>query len=61
MTTIRLLLRQTASSKKTDSYPIYYGVRVDSPVSVPADTYAAQVVYTATTNESTNANHYINK
>ena len=47
----KTIIKTTASSKKTDSYPIYYGVRVDSPVSVPADTYAAQVVYTATTNE----------
>ena len=47
----KTIIKTTASSKKTDSYPVYYGVRVDSPVSVPADTYAAQVVYTATTNE----------
>ena len=61
----KTIIKTTASSKKTDSYPIYYGVRVDSPVSVPADTYAAQVVYTATTNEvpmptitSTSSNTY---
>ena len=61
----KTIIKTTASSKKTDSYPIYYGVRVDSPVSVPADTYAAQVVYTATTNEvpmptitSTSSNAY---
>ena len=47
----KTIIKTTASSKKTDSYPVYYGVRVDNPVSVPADTYAAQVVYTATTNE----------
>ena len=47
----KTIIKTTASSKKADSYPVYYGVRVDSPVSVPADTYAAQVVYTATTNE----------
>ena len=47
----KTIIKTTASSKKTDSYPVYYGVRVDSPVSVPADTYTAQVVYTATTNE----------
>ncbi len=61
----KTIIKTTASSKKTDSYPVYYGVRVDSPVSVPADTYAAQVVYTATTNEvptptitSTSSNTY---
>ena len=61
----KTIIKTTASSKKTDTYPIYYGVRVDSPVSVPADTYAAQVVYTATTNEvpmptitSTSSNTY---
>ena len=61
----KTIIKTTVSSKKTDSYPIYYGVRVDSPVSVPADTYAAQVVYTATTNEvpmptitSTSSNTY---
>ena len=61
----KTIIKTTASSKKTDSYPVYYGVRVDGPVSVPADTYAAQVVYTATTNEvptptitSTSSNTY---
>ena len=61
----KTIIKTTASSKKTDSYPVYYGVRVDGPVSVPADTYAAQVVYTATTNEvpmptitSTSSNAY---
>ena len=38
----KTIIKTTASSKKTDSYPVYYGVRVDSPVSVPADTYAAK-------------------
>ena len=47
----KTIIKTTTQSKKTDTYPVYYGVRVDSPVSVPADTYTAQVVYTATTNE----------
>ena len=47
----KTIIKTTTQSRKTDAYPVYYGVRVDSPVSVPADTYAAQVVYTATTNE----------
>ena len=47
----KTIIKTTTQSRKTDAYPIYYGVRVDSPVSVPADTYTAQVVYTATTNE----------
>ena len=47
----KTIIKTTTQSRKTDAYPVYYGVRVDSPVSVPADTYTAQVVYTATTNE----------
>ena len=61
----KTIIKTTTQSRKTDVYPVYYGVRVDSPVSVPADTYAAQVVYTATTNEvptpaitSTSSNTY---
>ena len=47
----KTIIKTTTQSRKTDAYPVYYGVRVDSPVSVPADTYTAEVVYTATTNE----------
>ena len=61
----KTIIKTTTQSRKTDAYPVYYGVRVDSPVSVPADTYTAQVVYTATTNEvpmptitSTSSNTY---
>ena len=61
----KTIIKTTTQSRQTDTYPVYYGVRVDSPVSVPADTYTAQVVYTATTNEvpmptitSTSSNTY---
>ena len=47
----KTIIKTTTSSKTTDTYPVYYGVRVDNPVSVPADTYTTEVVYTATTNE----------
>ena len=47
----KTIVKTTTSSKKTDTYPVYYGVMVDNPVSVPADTYTTEVVYTATTNE----------
>ena len=47
----KTIIKTTTQSRQTDTYPVYYGVRVDSPVSVPADTYTTEVVYTATTNE----------
>ena len=47
----KTIIKTTTWSKKTDTYPVYYGVRVTNPSSTPADTYTAQVVYTATTNE----------
>ena len=47
----KTIIKTTTQSRQTDTYSVYYGVRVDNPVSVPADTYTAQVVYTATTNE----------
>ena len=35
-------------SNQTDSYPVYYGVRVDNPSQLLAGDYQTQVVYTAT-------------
>ena len=49
---VKTIIKTTISSKATDTYSVYYGARVDNPASTPADTYAAQVVYTATTNEA---------
>ena len=37
-------------SNQTDSYPVYYGVKVDNPSQLLAGDYQTQVVYTATVN-----------
>ena len=41
----------SALSGQTDTYSVYYGVRVDHPEQLLAGNYQAEVVYTATTNE----------
>ena len=40
----------SALSGQTDTYSVYYGVRVDHPEQLLAGNYQAEVVYTATTN-----------
>ena len=47
----KTIIKTTTPSRQTDTYSVYYGVRVANPASTPADTYTAEVVYTATTNE----------
>ena len=42
---------------QTDTYSVYYGVRVDHPEQLLAGNYQAEVVYTATTNGSTGTKH----
>ncbi len=37
-------------SNQTDSYPVYYGVKVDNPNELLAGDYQTEVVYTATVN-----------